>query len=238
MEEGLNAESNLNNSENTPEKPIDEQSSDSITQKNEEQQNQETIQEEKKFDNRNIIPLEPDAEDEKLEENESTPEDNEKSSESEKDESKEERASFKDKESLDNQVNKNQNSIKVLEEKLASLTEDVDDLISLYEIVSVEMNPFVGLSKITTKRLDALENIDKEFESLKERIEELEAVTSRVKASIPNENKVQSKDITIQENIDYIIEKALKYLTKEKNIDEIIDKFIQDRIGKNTNLGG
>lgn len=238
MEEGLNAEPNLNNSENTSEKPTDAQSPDSNIQNDVENQKKINSKEEKIYDNRNIIPLQPDAEDEKAEQDESMQEDEEKLSEVEKDEPKEEQKSFKDKESLDNQVTKNQNSIKNLEEKLASLTEDVDDLISLYEIVSVEMNPFVGLSKITTKRLDALENIDKEFESLKQRIEDLEAGASRVKVSIPNENIVQSKDVSLQENIDYFIDKALEYITKEKNIDEIIDKFIESCKGINVNPGG
>jgi len=238
LEEGLNAEPNLNNSENTSEKPTDAQSPDSNIQNDVENQKKINSKEEKIYDNRNIIPLQPDAEDEKAEQDESMQEDEEKLSEVEKDEPKEEQKSFKDKESLDNQVTKNQNSIKNLEEKLASLTEDVDDLISLYEIVSVEMNPFVGLSKITTKRLDALENIDKEFESLKQRIEDLEAGASRVKVSIPNENIVQSKDVSLQENIDYFIDKALEYITKEKNIDEIIDKFIESCKGINVNPGG
>jgi len=131
-----------------------------------------------------------------------------------------------------------QSWIDTLNEKLASLTEDVDDLISLYEIVSVEMNPFVGLSKITTNRLDALENIDKEFESLKERIENLEAGAGRVKASIPKEKKELSKDISLQEDIDFIVDKALEYIAKEKKIDDIIDKFIEKYKGGNAKLGG
>lgn len=230
MEEGFSAESNLNNSEQTSEEVADDGFSDSNTQKNAENNG--------KFDNRNIIPLEPDAEDEQPEESESMPAERENSSEKEKDDSKEEQKSFKDKEGLDNKITKNQNSIKALEEKVASLTEDVDDLISLYEIVSVEMNPFVGLSKITTKRLDALENIDREFESLKERIEELESAAGRVSASKPIDNKDQSKDTSLRENIDYIIDTALEYIVKEKNIDEIIDKFIGDFKDKNVNLGG
>lgn len=37
------------------------------------------------------------------------------------------------------------------------------------------MNPFVGLSKVTKKRLDALENITKEVDTIKSRVGDLES---------------------------------------------------------------
>lgn len=60
-------------------------------------------------------------------------------------------------------------------EKFDNLTKDLDDLVSLYEIVSEQMNPFVGLSKVTKKRIDALENYTREIELIKDRVGNLES---------------------------------------------------------------
>jgi archaellum component FlaC len=75
---------------------------------------------------------------------------------------------------FDFQIKKNQEEITNMNEKVESLSKDLDDLVSLYEIVSEQMNPFVGLSKVTKKRLDALENIIKEVDGVKNRIGDLE----------------------------------------------------------------
>ncbi|MEM4258227.1 MAG: flagella accessory protein C [Candidatus Thermoplasmatota archaeon] len=82
---------------------------------------------------------------------------------------------------FDFQIKKNQEDIGKLTEKIDSLTKDLDDLVSLYEIVSEQMNPFVGLSKVTKKRLDALENFTKEIETLNTRIGEIESVLEKNK---------------------------------------------------------
>jgi len=76
---------------------------------------------------------------------------------------------------FDFQIKKNQEEITNIYEKVESLSKDLDDLVSLYEIVSEQMNPFVGLSKVTKKRLDALENIIKEVDGVKTRIGDLES---------------------------------------------------------------
>ncbi|UCH72229.1 MAG: hypothetical protein JSW62_01400 [Thermoplasmatales archaeon] len=138
---------------------------------------------------------------------------------------------MQDKKKVDRLTEKNQNAIRVLEEKVESLSEDINDLLSLYEIVSVEMNPFVGLSKITRKRLDALEHIDKDFESLKTRIEELEDVIEKIGVST-NDSIVKNKKDDVGgkppqlEDIDHIIEEALEYIINEGKINEVIDNFI------------
>lgn len=129
---------------------------------------------------------------------------------------------------MNHQISKNQNSIRALEKKIASLSEDVDDLVSLYEIVSVEMNPFVGLSKITRNRLDALANIDKEFESLKTRVEELEGSTTGLSASETDDNFDDNKDFYLVEDIDDIVDEALEYIIEIRKIDDIIDEFVKD----------
>ncbi|HIH00222.1 MAG TPA: hypothetical protein HA258_06510 [Thermoplasmata archaeon] len=76
---------------------------------------------------------------------------------------------------FDFQIKKNQEEITNIHQKVESLSKDLDDLVSLYEIVSEQMNPFVGLSKVTKKRLDALENIIKEVDGVKTRIGDLES---------------------------------------------------------------
>jgi archaellum component FlaC len=76
---------------------------------------------------------------------------------------------------FDFQIKKNQEEITNIYTKVESLSKDLDDLVSLYEIVSEQMNPFVGLSKVTKKRLDALENIIKEVDGVKTRIGDLES---------------------------------------------------------------
>ncbi len=80
---------------------------------------------------------------------------------------------------FDFQIKKNQGEIGKMVEKLDGLTKDLDDLVSLYEIVSEQMNPFVGLSKVTKKRIDALENFTKEIEDIKTRMEDVESVVEK-----------------------------------------------------------
>jgi predicted RNase H-like nuclease (RuvC/YqgF family) len=76
---------------------------------------------------------------------------------------------------FDFQIKKNQEDLTNLNERVENLSKDLDDLVSLYEIVSEQMNPFVGLSKVTKKRIDALENFTKEVEDVKTRINDLES---------------------------------------------------------------
>lgn len=81
-------------------------------------------------------------------------------------------------------IKKNQEDVNKLTEQVNGLTNDLDDLVSLYEIVSEQMNPFVGLSKVTKKRLDALENFTKEVEDVKTKIGDLESEMEKVKGSV------------------------------------------------------
>ena len=85
---------------------------------------------------------------------------------------------------FDFQIKKNQEQITGVNQKIESITKDLDDLVSLYEIVSEQMNPFVGLSKVTKKRLDALENFTREIDILKERTGDLESFAEKSGAKI------------------------------------------------------
>ncbi|MEA3457883.1 MAG: flagella accessory protein C [Candidatus Thermoplasmatota archaeon] len=141
---------------------------------------------------------------------------------------------------FDFQIKKNQGGITDINQKLDSVTRDLDDLVSLYEIVSEQMNPFVGLSKVTKKRIDALENFTREVETLKSRVGDMESFAERVGANL-NENQEQistlsnkehsknvSEEVMGKNDIDSIVEESLNALTSEEKVDLIIDEFIEN----------
>jgi len=66
---------------------------------------------------------------------------------------------------FDFQIKKNQEDIGKMVEKLDGLTKDLDDLVSLYEIVTEQMNPFVGLSKVTKKRIGGIKRLTKKLDT-------------------------------------------------------------------------
>ena len=134
---------------------------------------------------------------------------------------------------LEIEISKNRDMIKDLENKLENLNKDLDDLVSLYEIVSEQMNPFVGLSKVTKQRLEALEKFTEEFEKIKNRLEDLEMLVGK----LPAEKSVSpepTKETTIttpsraEEGLDDIIEKALSSIVMENSIDNVIDRFLEE----------
>jgi len=151
---------------------------------------------------------------------------------------------------FDFQIKKNQEDIGSVHKKLDSMSKDLDDLVSLYEIVSEQMNPFVGLSKVTKKRLDALENFTREIEALKDRTGELESFAERSGAKLQrlgenrqevktidteallgadkeeNEEKEDDTDENKSETKDKKVE--TKQENKEKIEDEIKDKTIEE----------
>lgn len=164
---------------------------------------------------------------------------------------------------FDFQIKKNQEDITGLNQKLDSVSKDLDDLVSLYEIVSEQMNPFVGLSKVTKKRIDALENFTKEVEDLKTRIGDLESFAEMAGANlqeirtqrgetpqIESENiqKKSSSESTPNVKItpmmsptqdvgngdlDLIIERAFDSLSLDNEIDNLINEFIENLKGMN-----
>ena len=160
---------------------------------------------------------------------------------------------------FDFQIKKNQEEITAVNQKLDSVTKDLDDLVSLYEIVSEQMNPFVGLSKVTKKRIDALENFTKEVENLKTRIGDLESFAEMAgvnlqdirlqrggepdgeakiadsKESVTPTAKVVPlpKEEIANGDLDLIIERAFDSLTADNEIDSLIDEFIENLKGMN-----
>jgi len=151
---------------------------------------------------------------------------------------------------FDFQIKKNQQEITNLNKKINSVTKDLDDLVSLYEIVSEQMNPFVGLSKVTKKRIDALENFMSEIDELKNRVGDLESFAEKTTGNFDELKNIkdsqkeflqkaksmgtdkfgkekQSKGLS-DDDIDMIIEKSFKSLNLDKKIDEIIDEFVDN----------
>jgi len=141
---------------------------------------------------------------------------------------------------FDFQIKKNQDGVINLNEKLDAVTRDLDDLVSLYEIVSEQMNPFVGLSKVTKKRIDALENFTREVETLKTRMGDLESFAERAGVNLRG-NQEQTPMLADDEysknapekliegdiDLDSIVEESLNALTTDEKVDLIIDEFIE-----------
>jgi len=163
---------------------------------------------------------------------------------------------------FDFQIKKNQEEITGINKKLDSVSKDLDDLVSLYEIVSEQMNPFVGLSKVTKKRIDALENFTKEIDDLKNRMGDIESFAVKAGADLqtyrenrqdsdkdedPIDEKIEQKmqqqkptqkpinNNLDQDDLDYIIEKSLNTLSIDKQIDITIDEFIENLLHENIN---
>ena len=174
------------------------ETTDETPPKTEEKKEEEPADEKKDVDSlRKVIKV--DQTEEKKEEKPAESDKNEekKAAEPVKDDTSEETDPLSSKESLeqkrailqnikdfDFQIKKNQEELGSLNKKIDGMSKDLDDLVSLYEIVSEQMNPFVGLSKVTKKRLDALESFTREIEVLKERTGELESFAERSGAKI------------------------------------------------------
>lgn len=129
---------------------------------------------------------------------------------------------------FDFQIKKNQQDIGAVGEKITALSKDLDDLVSLYEIVSEQMNPFVGLSKVTKKRLESLENITKEIDSLKEKLTFLETggtIQTVQKAQVEPIQPSFEMDLSDQD-INRIIELSFSELTPEATVEDTIDNAI------------
>jgi len=123
---------------------------------------------------------------------------------------------------FDFQIKKNQENVNKAVEKIDGLTKDLDDLVSLYEIVSEQMNPFVGLSKVTKKRIDALENFTREMDDVKTRMGDLESEMEKNLGGVKRITKDFEKNIdSPSSKIDNKQESELKdKLTPTENIDD------------------
>ncbi len=127
---------------------------------------------------------------------------------------------------FDFQIKKNRDDIGNITKKMDALSKDLDDLVSLYEIVSEQMNPFVGISKVTKKRLDMLENFTKSIDELRQRLDTIESGGIMIQHPVKSDNKDISDQLSENE-LDKIIEMSIGQISVDNKIDNIIDEFIE-----------
>jgi flagellar protein FlaC len=96
---------------------------------------------------------------------------------------------------FDFRISENKKQINEFEKSLNNVNANLDDLVSLYEIVSEQMNPFVGLSNVTKKRIEALETYSKDIEVLKSRMMEIESDLDQSKNETSAVKNQKSKKI-------------------------------------------
>jgi len=60
-----------------------------------------------------------------------------------------------------------------LREELSKLDDSLKDMMALYEIVSAQINPFVGSSKVTSLSIERLDEMEKRIEELEFLIDSL-----------------------------------------------------------------
>lgn len=219
------------------------------SQKDEEKTDESEETKKNAEDLRKVIKV--DAQDQ-LEEEEAPKQDEQISDDSEtptRDSLEQKRAILQSIKDFDFQIKKNTEEIASLYKKFESVSKDLDDLVSLYEIVSEQMNPFVGLSKVTKKRIDALENFTKEIDDLKDRIGEIESFAEKagldfaeikaVKAISEKDNteiNISTSPVKISgelsaEDLDFIIEQSFHEINMDLKIDDLINEFIENLMG-------
>jgi len=220
-------EENTENSdgESTPQKELEPETIES--------ENEEEIKEEKteKVDNlRKVIKVE----DKNDEQKSVDPEPDSRESLEQK------RAVLQSIKDFDFQIKKNQEELTSVNKKLDSVTKDLDDLVSLYEIVSEQMNPFVGLSKVTKKRIDALENFTKEIDDLKNRMGDIESFAVKAGGDLKtirehkkdetekegseiDAEQIESEETSIETNEEISVEETINEMPMEQTSDKYAD---------------
>lgn len=103
-----------------------------------------------------------------------------------------------------------------LRDNLDRINENFHDIMALYEVVSNQINPFIGASKITTASIERLEKLEYETEILKKKIEDLQ------------KDIIFLADIYIKQHYDTdineIIEKIIEDVITEEEISKAISK--------------
>ncbi len=61
-----------------------------------------------------------------------------------------------------------------LRESINKINENFQDIMALYEVVSNQVNPFIGISKITATSMEKMEQLEYETNKLKKRVDELQ----------------------------------------------------------------
>ncbi|WP_048203414.1 flagella accessory protein C [Methanocaldococcus infernus] len=74
---------------------------------------------------------------------------------------------------LESSLNNLRKENEMLRIELNKINENLQDIMALYEVVSNQINPFIGVSKITATSLEKLERLETEYKRLKKTVEEL-----------------------------------------------------------------
>ena len=102
-----------------------------------------------------------------------------------------------------------------LRENIDRINENFQDIMALYEVVSNQINPFIGVSKITATSMEKLEKLEHETEILRKRIDELQR-----DLMIIVDTYLKQYDIDINKIIDEILaeEEISKAMSEEEDI--------------------
>lgn len=107
---------------------------------------------------------------------------------------------------LESSINNLRKENEMLRVELNKINENLQDIMALYEVVSNQINPFIGVSKITATSLEKLERLETEYKRLKKTVEEL--------------------------TNDLIILGSLYLHQLDINLDEIIEEVLEEEIIK------
>jgi hypothetical protein len=87
------------------------------------------------------------------------------------------------------------------------------------------MNPFVGLSKVTKKRIDALENFTQEIEDIKIRMEDVESSVEKGVGGIKRLTKKLDAKGPTQDSSEIVEKPELELEKQDMTIDDISSKI-------------
>ncbi len=74
---------------------------------------------------------------------------------------------------LDIAVNTLRKDITEIRNELGKLDENLRDIMMLYEVVSNQINPFIGISKVTATSMEKLERLERDMDKSKESLEDI-----------------------------------------------------------------
>ena len=102
-----------------------------------------------------------------------------------------------------------------LRESIDRINENFQDIMALYEVVSNQINPFIGISKITAASMEKLEKLEHETKILRKKIDELQK-----DIIILAEIYLKQHDIDINDIIEDVLaeEEISKVMPEEEDI--------------------
>lgn len=77
---------------------------------------------------------------------------------------------------LESSINNLRKENEMLRVELNKINENLQDIMALYEVVSNQINPFIGVSKITATSLEKLERLETEYKRLKKLLKSLQMI--------------------------------------------------------------